>query len=54
MYTCSSELYMTFPERAVSIIRITIPLTRKVSEHTYMNCDIANSSLAVIVYTSHL
>ena len=54
LYTCSSELHMTFPERAVSIISITIPLTLKVSEHTYMNCDIANSSLAVIVYISHL
>ena len=32
---------MTFPERAVSIISITIPLTPKVSEHMYVNCDIA-------------
>ena len=30
---------MTFPERAVSIISITIPLTLKVSEHAYMNCE---------------
>ena len=54
MNTCSSELHMTFPERAVSIISITIPLTLKVSEHTFTNCDIAKSSLVVIVYTSDL
>ena len=41
LYACRSELHMTFPERAVSIISITIPLTLKVSEHTYVNCDIA-------------
>lgn len=54
MNTCSSELHMTFPERAVSIISITIPLTLKVSEHTFTNCDTAKSSLVVIVYTSDL
>ena len=32
MYTYSSELHVTFPERVVSIISITIPLTLKVSK----------------------
>ena len=48
MNPCSSELHMTFPERAVSIISITIPLTLKVSEHTYMNSDIAEVVLVVM------